>query len=100
VGSPIYRCFKLFLSIVLSTSRPLTVMSLDPQSVCLALQSPPILVEDKQPKLLRDRLSKKKHYHKRAETSFFVGFVEEISMNCILEMCNMQCHRALICTIL
>jgi hypothetical protein len=37
VGSPVDRCFKLFLSIVLSTSRPLGVMSLYPQSVCIAL---------------------------------------------------------------
>jgi hypothetical protein len=37
VGSPVDRCFKLFLSIVLSTSHPLGVISLDPQSVCLAL---------------------------------------------------------------
>jgi hypothetical protein len=37
VGSPVGRCFKLFLSIVLSGSRPLGVMNLDPQLVCLAL---------------------------------------------------------------
>jgi hypothetical protein len=37
VGSPIDRCFKLFLSIILSTSRPLGILSLYPQSVCLAL---------------------------------------------------------------
>jgi hypothetical protein len=43
---------------------------------------------------------KKIHEHKRVETSFFVGTVEEISMSCILEMCNVQCNRALICTIL
>jgi hypothetical protein len=36
-GSPADRCFKLFLSIVLSTSRPLGTVSLDPQLVCLAL---------------------------------------------------------------
>jgi hypothetical protein len=36
-GSPVDRYFKLFLYIVLSTSRPLGAMSLDPQSVCLAL---------------------------------------------------------------
>jgi hypothetical protein len=33
------------------------------------------------------------------ETSFFVGSVEEIAMNCILETCNVQCNRALICTV-
>jgi hypothetical protein len=37
VGSPVDRCFKLFLSIVFSTSRPLGVMSLDSQLVCLTL---------------------------------------------------------------
>jgi hypothetical protein len=37
MGSPVDRCFKLFLFIILSTSRPLGVMSLDPQWVCLAL---------------------------------------------------------------
>jgi hypothetical protein len=37
VGSPVDRCFKLILSVALSISRPLGVMSLDPQSVCLAL---------------------------------------------------------------
>jgi hypothetical protein len=37
VGSAIDRHFKLFLSIVLRTSRRLGVMCLDPQSVCLAL---------------------------------------------------------------
>jgi hypothetical protein len=31
------------------------------------------------------------------ETSFFVGSVEEISMSCILETCNVQCNWALIC---
>jgi hypothetical protein len=31
VGSPVDGCFKLFLSMVLSTSRPLGVMSLTPQ---------------------------------------------------------------------
>jgi hypothetical protein len=36
VGSPTDRCLKLFLSIILSTSDLLGVMSLDPQSVCLA----------------------------------------------------------------
>jgi hypothetical protein len=34
-GSPIDWYFKLFLSVVLSSSRPLNVMSLDPQSVCV-----------------------------------------------------------------
>jgi hypothetical protein len=38
----------------------------------------------------------KRHEHKKVETSFFVGSVEEISMSCILETCN----RALICTVL
>jgi hypothetical protein len=37
VGSPEDRCFELFFPIVLSTSRPLGEISLDPQSVCLAL---------------------------------------------------------------
>jgi hypothetical protein len=37
VGSSVDRCFKLFLANALSTSRPLGMMSLDPQSVCLAL---------------------------------------------------------------
>jgi hypothetical protein len=37
VGSPIDRCFKLFLSIILSSLCPLSVMSLDPQLVCFAL---------------------------------------------------------------
>jgi hypothetical protein len=37
VGFSVDRYFKLFLSIVLSTSHPLGVMSLYPQSVCLAL---------------------------------------------------------------
>jgi hypothetical protein len=99
VGSPVDRCFKLFLSIVLSTSHPLRVMSLDPQSVCLALQSPPIWVEDKRPKLLKRQTVKNNNEHKKVETSFFVGSVEEIS-NCILETCNVQCNRALICTVL
>jgi hypothetical protein len=35
VGYPIDRCFKSFLSIILSGSRPRGVMSLDPQSVGL-----------------------------------------------------------------
>jgi hypothetical protein len=38
--------------------------------------------------------------HKKVETSFFVGSVEEISMDCILETCDVQCNRALICTVL
>jgi hypothetical protein len=38
-------------------------------------------------------------YSKRHETSFFVGSVEEISMRCILETSNVQCNRALICTV-
>jgi hypothetical protein len=29
---------------------------------------------------------------KKVETSFFVGSVEEISMSCILETCNVQCN--------
>jgi hypothetical protein len=37
VGPLVDGCFKLFLSTVLSTSHPLGVMSLDLQSVCLAL---------------------------------------------------------------
>jgi hypothetical protein len=37
VGSPIGRSFKLFLSIVLSTSRPMGVMSLDPQVSMLSM---------------------------------------------------------------
>jgi hypothetical protein len=39
VGSPENRCFKFFFFFfsVLSTSRPLDAISLDPQSVCLAL---------------------------------------------------------------
>jgi hypothetical protein len=37
VGYPVDRCFKLFLSVVLSTLRPLGILSLDPQLVCLAL---------------------------------------------------------------
>jgi hypothetical protein len=37
VGCPIDGCFKLFLSIVLSSLLHLGVMSLDPQFVCLAL---------------------------------------------------------------
>jgi hypothetical protein len=37
VGSPVDECFKLFLSIVLSALRPLGVVSVDSQSVCLAL---------------------------------------------------------------
>jgi hypothetical protein len=43
VGLPIDRCFKLLLSIVLSSFRPLDVMSLDPQSICFALWSPPAM---------------------------------------------------------
>jgi hypothetical protein len=31
-----------------------------------------------------------RHEHKRVETSFFVGSVEEISMSCILETCNVH----------
>jgi hypothetical protein len=42
----------------------------------------------------------KRHEHKEVERSFFVGSVEEISMSCILEMCKVQCNRALICTVL
>jgi hypothetical protein len=34
------------------------------------------------------------------ETNFFVGSVEEISMSCTLETCNVQCNRALICTLI
>jgi hypothetical protein len=41
-----------------------------------------------------------KDKHKKVETSFLVGSVEGISMSCILETCNMQCNRALICTVL
>jgi hypothetical protein len=37
VGSPEDICFKLFFFNVLSTSRPLGEVSLNPQSVCLAL---------------------------------------------------------------
>jgi hypothetical protein len=37
---------------------------------------------------------------KKVETSFFVGSVEEISVSHILEICNVQCNRALICTVL
>jgi hypothetical protein len=37
VGSPVDRCFKLLLSSVLSSSRHLGVIILDPQSVCFAL---------------------------------------------------------------
>jgi hypothetical protein len=37
VGCLIDRCLKLVLSTVLSISRPLGHISLDPQSVCLAL---------------------------------------------------------------
>jgi hypothetical protein len=40
IGSPIGRCFKLFLSIVLSSSRPLGAMSLDPQSECFSKPPP------------------------------------------------------------
>jgi hypothetical protein len=29
---------------------------------------------------------------RKVETSFFVGSVEEISMSCILETCNVQCN--------
>jgi hypothetical protein len=36
---------------------------------------------------------------KKVETSFFVGSVEEISVSYILETCNVQCNRALICTV-
>jgi hypothetical protein len=36
---------------------------------------------------------------KKLETSFSVGCVEEFSMSCILETCNVQCNRALICTV-
>jgi hypothetical protein len=36
------------------------------------------------------------HEHKIGETSFFVECVEEISLSCILETCNMQCNRAFI----
>jgi hypothetical protein len=43
---------------------------------------------------------KKRHEHKKVETNFFVGSTEEIPMSCILETCNVQCNRALICTIL
>jgi hypothetical protein len=32
---------------------------------------------------------------KKVEISFFVGSVEEISMSCILETCNVQCNTAL-----
>jgi hypothetical protein len=39
---------------------------------------------------------KKDMNSKKVETSFLVGFVEEISMSCILETCNVQCNRALI----
>jgi hypothetical protein len=34
---------------------------------------------------------------KKVEKSFFVGSVEEISMSCMLETCNVQHNRALIC---
>jgi hypothetical protein len=37
VSFPEDRCFKLLFYIVLSTLRPLGEMSLDPQSLCLAL---------------------------------------------------------------
>jgi hypothetical protein len=37
---------------------------------------------------------------KKMETSLSVGSVEEISMSCILEMCNVQCNRALICVLI
>jgi hypothetical protein len=37
VSSPVDICLKLFLSIVLSISCPLGDVSLDPQSLCLAL---------------------------------------------------------------
>jgi hypothetical protein len=43
VGYPIERYFKLLLSIVLSRSRPLGELSLDPQLVCFALYSPPAM---------------------------------------------------------
>jgi hypothetical protein len=41
-----------------------------------------------------------RHYHEKVETSFFVGSVEEISMSHILETCNVQCNRALICILI
>jgi hypothetical protein len=37
MGSLIDRCFKILLSIVLSSCHALNEMSLDPQSVCFAL---------------------------------------------------------------
>jgi hypothetical protein len=37
---------------------------------------------------------------KKVETSFFVGSMEEISLSCILETYNVQCNRALICTLI
>jgi hypothetical protein len=37
---------------------------------------------------------------KKVETSFFVGSAEEISISSIFETCNVQCNRALICTVL
>jgi hypothetical protein len=36
----------------------------------------------------------------KVETSFFVGSVEEISLSCILETCNVECNRVLICLVL
>jgi hypothetical protein len=38
---------------------------------------------------------KKKHEHKKVETSFFVGSVAEISMSCIMEKCNVQCNKSI-----
>jgi hypothetical protein len=37
---------------------------------------------------------------KKWKTSFYVESVEEISMTCILEMCNVPCNRVIICTAL
>jgi hypothetical protein len=38
----------------------------------------------------------KKTCHKKVETNFFVGSVEEISMSCIPEKCNVQCNSVII----
>jgi hypothetical protein len=46
------------------------------------------------------RTAFKKTLSQKLETSFSVGSVKEISMSCILEMCNVQCNRALICTLI
>jgi hypothetical protein len=47
---------------------------------------------------IQQRLHSERHDLKKVERSFFVGSVEEISMSCILDTCNVQCNRALICT--